>query len=76
MLVLRFFDLPPSLDPIEDQTVSLESPFSLTVTATDPDLPANVLTFSASLDDGGTLPDWREAIGCTISGLQDTHIHK
>ena len=58
MITVNEVNLAPTLDAIEDQNVSSETPFSLTVSATDPDLPANVLTFAAALADGGPLPDW------------------
>jgi PKD repeat protein len=37
---------PPDLAPIADQTVAEGSPLGFAVTGTDPDLPANLLTFS------------------------------
>lgn len=44
---------PPTLEPIADQTVPELSPVSIVVSASDPDIPANTLTFSAS-----GLPSW------------------
>ncbi len=40
------FNLPPSLSPIASQSVDEGATVSLTVSATDPDLPATLLTFS------------------------------
>lgn len=36
----------PVLDPVGDATIDENAPFTFTATATDPDLPANTLTFS------------------------------
>src|SRR5262249_24658091 len=63
---------PPLLAPIADQTVNEGNALSLAVTATDPDLPANMLTFSldpgapvgASIDPSTGLFNW------TPTGLQ------
>ncbi len=51
-------NLPPVLDVIEDQNVDAEANLSFTATASDPDLPANQLTYSldqASEDAGMTI---------------------
>ena len=46
-------DTPPELTAVSNQTVAANSEFRLTVTATDVDLPANPLTFSATAPGGG-----------------------
>src|SRR5262249_16971232 len=47
---------PPVLAAVANQTVNVGTPLSLTLSATDPDLPANVLTYSAvGLPTGATL---------------------
>ncbi len=49
-------DKPPVLVPIADQTVNEETTLSLMVTATDPDLPANTLSYSlTSAPSGATI---------------------
>ena len=45
-------DRPPVVDPITDQTIAENDPFSLTVTASDPD------GLTPSLSDSATLPAW------------------
>ena len=52
--------LPPVLEPVEDVTVDEEAPFSLTVTASDPDTPTEDLRFS--LDPSGS-------VGATIDPI-------
>ena len=45
----------PVLATIGDHTVNVDEPFSLTLLATDADLPANTLTYSVDLDDSSFL---------------------
>jgi len=49
-VIVNEVNLPPSLAAIPDQTVDEGVPLSLTVTATDPDLPAQTLRFSLESD--------------------------
>jgi RHS repeat-associated protein len=45
VVTVREVNLPPVIAPIADLTIDEESPFQLTVVASDPDLPENLLTF-------------------------------
>ncbi len=49
---------PPVLAPIGNQAALVGTPFSLMVTATDPDVPSQPLTFAATSAGGGSLPGW------------------
>ncbi|UCH85067.1 MAG: putative Ig domain-containing protein [Candidatus Latescibacterota bacterium] len=47
----------PQLDPIGDESIAEGSELTFTATATDPDLPANTLTFSLGAAPGGAIID-------------------
>jgi hypothetical protein len=47
-VVVREVNAAPVLDPIADQFIPAGTNFSLTISASDPDLPANKLTFNAT----------------------------
>lgn len=51
-------NLPPVIEPIEDQTAQVGQPFSLLVMVSDPDIPANTITLMATQADGNPLPTW------------------
>ena len=57
MITVNEVNQAPVLDPIADQTVRAGDAFSLMVTATDADLPAQALTYSATAE-SGPLPSW------------------
>lgn len=76
-------NLPPALTPVPDQTVAVGQTLWLTNSATDPDLPANTLTFSlepGAPDGAGIEPDtgvfsWTpdgEQLGAHLIGLTVT----
>jgi len=50
-------NLAPVLDPVADRTVDAGTPLEFAATATDPDLPANALTFSLNGAPGGATID-------------------
>ncbi len=52
-ITVKEVNQPPVLNPLFDQTISEQAPFSFVATATDSDLPANTLTYS--LDPGAPL---------------------
>ncbi len=60
----------PVLDPIPDQTALADTLFTLTITASDSDLPPQTLTFASTLADGSPLPGWLtfDAATATYSG--------
>lgn len=61
VLTVREVNRPPVLAPIEDQTIDELTPLAVTAAATDPDTPANLLTY--------TLVDGMFPSGATIDSL-------
>jgi RHS repeat-associated protein len=55
-IAVQEVNAPPVLDPIGDKTVDRVAELTFTVSASDPDLPPNVLTFSANGLNGTPLP--------------------
>ncbi len=63
----------PVLDPIDDQTISVRQPLTVTATASDPDLPANDLTFGlgSGAPDGITIDPISGVITWTPTSSQE-----
>jgi hypothetical protein len=72
IVTVREVNSPPSIAPIEDVTIDEGQPLTFTVSATDPDLPANTLTYT--LDDeapeGATIDPQTGAFSWTPSEAQ------